>query len=369
MKKLGIVSLCIILSITRISLIAEEEKDNSTKSTDTGINNSAEVSSQTLQTIEKGLEHFSQCQLKNGSISGNYPIAGTALIGLCWLASGNTPQRGKYSGNIRHALNYIIRSQLKSGFICGQDNQSGMYGHGYGTLFLAEAFGMIEDASLYEEARDALKKAVRLLENTQNRYGGWNAAPDAQATDDGSGAIAIMQITALRAARNAGVSVKTGTIERTKKYLLEMTNENGWYQYNYGSRGGSRHSSALTGAGMYMLGAMDLYTEPKYEKGIRNILNSAPFLGGNSQADEGWSGWYYYAAFYSSLAIYQYGGADWSKWYAAIREDLIKRQSSDGSWTGDHYGGIFSAFAILTLQLPYRYLPIFQEGGRGAEGK
>lgn len=357
MKNIAIVILCFIFVTTKISLIAEGEK-----------NNHSEITPQALQAIEKGLGYFSKCQLKNGSISGNYPIAGTSLIGLCWLASGNTPHRGNYSANIRQALSYIIRSQLKSGFICGQDNQSGMYGHGYATLFLAESFGMIEDASLYEEARDTLKKAVRLLESTQNRYGGWNATPNAEATDDGSGAIAIMQIMALRAARNAGVSVKTGTIDRAKKYLLEMTTDGGWYQYNYHSRSG-HNSSALTGAGMYMLGALGLYDEPKYQKGIQNLLNSAPFLGGKPNVDQGWTSWYNYTSFYASLAIYQYGGADWSKWYTALREELIKRQSTEGLWTGDSYGGIYSAFAVLTLQLPYRYLPIFQEGGRGAEGK
>ncbi|MBI4835454.1 MAG: terpene cyclase/mutase family protein [Planctomycetes bacterium] len=365
MKKHLVYSWILLLGLIPLFTIGAENVNEAVNKN----SNQPEITTQAIQAIDKGLKYFADHQLKNGSLGGGYPVAATSLAGLTWLASGHTPHRGKYSENIRRALKYIIGSQLKNGFIAGSDTQSGMYGHGYSTLFLSESFGMLEDETLYEEVHDALKKAVHLLENSQNQFGGWNTAPDAQATDDGSGAVAIMQITALRAARNAGIWVNSGTINKAKKYIQEMTTADGWYQYNYGSRGGGHRSSALTGAGMYMMGAMDLYNEDKYKKGIQNLLASAPFLGGKNPNDQGWTSWYLYTCFYSSLAIYQYGGADWVRWYAAIREELIKQQTNEGLWTNDAYGGIYSAFAMLTLQLPYRYLPIFQEGGRGAEGQ
>ena len=178
-----------------------------------------------------------------------------------------------------------------------------------------------------------------------------------------------MQIAGLRAARNAGISVKDGIIEKSKKYLLEMTNDAGWYQYNYNSRGG-RNSSGLTGPGMYMIGALGMQDNPKYGKGIKNLMDHAPFLGGGGAGgDSGWGSWYHYTLFFSSLAIFQKGGAEWRKWYPAMREEVIKQQSPDGSVTNDPYGGLYTSFAILSLQLPYRYLPFFQEGGAGREGK
>ena len=119
---------------------------------------------------------------------------------------------------------------------------------------------------------------------------------------------------------------------------------------------------------MYMLGAMDLYDTSKYKKGIQNLMKSAPFLGKSAAGDSGWQSWWYYTAFYSSLAIYQHGGKEWKTWYPAIRSDLIKKQAADGSWP-DSYGGIGTAFALLTLELPLRLLPIFQAGGPGAEGR
>ena len=75
-----------------------------------------------------------------------------------------------------------------------------------------------------------------------------------------------------------------------------------------------------------------------------------------------------YTAFYASLAIYQYGGDPWKKWYPALRDYLLPMQTADGLWNNDPYQGLFTAFAILALELPLRTLPIFQDGGRGAEG-
>ena len=48
-----------------------------------------------------------------------------------------------------------------------------MYSHGFGTLFLAEAYGMTHRP----EIREKLQKAVRLIIDTQNIEGGWRYQP------------------------------------------------------------------------------------------------------------------------------------------------------------------------------------------------
>lgn len=328
-----------------------------------------EITPAAQQAITRGLDGLAKRQGRNGNMQSSVPVAATSMACLAWMASGSTPDRGKYAENIRKGLQYILKMTSRSGYIAESASMfgghSGMHGHGFATLFLAEVLGMIDDPDLYRQTRDALKRAVELLERAQNKFGGWNSGPDGNAGDDGSGAVAIMQIAALRAARNAGISVNQGTIDRAKKYLLEMTTSDGWYQYNYNSRG-SHRSSGLTGPGMYMLGAMDLYEDQKYDKGIKNLMNSAPFLGKRNANDYGWGSWYYYTLFYASLAIYQFGGEEWKKWWPAMRDDVVKRQRGD-AWD-DPYGGLYSAFALLSLQLPYRFLPMFQDGGRGREG-
>ena len=48
-----------------------------------------------------------------------------------------------------------------------------MYGHVFATLFLAEVYGMAHRADL----RETLRKAIRLIVNTQNDEGGWRYQP------------------------------------------------------------------------------------------------------------------------------------------------------------------------------------------------
>ncbi len=314
-------------------------------------------------------------QQRNGSYEGSAPVATAALCGLAFLASGSTYDRGAYSDNIRRAAEFILRSAGRSGFVTeansGGMGGSGMHGHGYATLFLAEVSGTVGDGDMQERLKETLQRAVRNIEGTQNQYGGWNATPNRSANDDGSGAVAVMQVTALRAARNAGLEVDKGCVDKAVKYILKITSEDGWTQYNIHAAGaqGRSGSSALTGAGMTILNALGLTDEPKLRKGIHNLMANAPFLG--KGGDAGWQTWYYYAAFYSTLAIFQTGGEEWRRWWPAVRDDLVKKQSTDGSWRGQYgdYGPLWTAFACLTLEMPCRFLPLFAEGGMGSEGR
>jgi hypothetical protein len=327
-----------------------------------------EVTEKIEHAIDKACAWLAKNQDKNGSLKSSYACASTSLAGLAWLASGSTPHEGKYSKNISLALEYILRcSSPSSGFISENAGfgPSGMYGHGYSTQFLAQAYGMVREDQLAERVKAVLARAVRSIESCQNQYGGWNSSPNGALTDDGSGAIAVMQVTALRAAESCGVPVRSQVIDKAKKYLLAMTNDQGLYAYNWHARGNrSNGSVATTGAGMYMLGVLNLHTDPKYPKGIKFIMNNLP--GKNS--DSSFGGWYAYSIFYASLAIYQHGGAEWDKWYPAMSGNLLRTQSADGSWS-DSYGGVFVALSVLSLELPYRYLPMFQDGGAGMEGR
>jgi hypothetical protein len=328
-----------------------------------------EITPKALKAINKGLRFLARSQNRSGSFKGGYPVATTSMGCLAFMAAGHTPTRGKYAKNVRRGLKFILNCVSRSGYISLPGDSSGMHGHGFATLFLAECLGMIEDPKLASEVKRKLKKAVRVIERAQNRFGGWNRSPNGNLTDDGSGAVAIMQMTALRAARNAGIRIDKRVIEKAKKYLLTMMNKDGWYQYNWRSRTANTKSSALTGAGLTMLNAMGLYNDPKVKKALKNLMKRAPFLKKyRTSGDRGWNSWFYYTCIYTTLAIFQTGGEYWRKWYPKMRDELIKRQSTDGSWRWS-YGVLGTAFALLTLEMPYRFLPWFQEGGRGAAGK
>jgi hypothetical protein len=326
-----------------------------------------EVGEPVERAVEKACQWLVKNQNKDGSQKSSYSCAASALAGLAWMAAGSTPHEGTYARNIMSTLSYILRCSAKNGFISENSSYgpSGMYGHGYSIQFLAQACGMIRDSDLAEKVKDVLTRAVRVTETSQNQYGGWNSSPNGALNDDGSGAIAVMQITALRASEAVGVQIRKQVIEKAKKYLLAMTNDQGWYAYNWHARGNSTNGSiATTGAGMYMLGVLNLHTNPKYDKGIKNIMKNLPGRG----SDGGFGGWYAYSLFYASLAIFQHGGDEWRQWYPALSSNLLRSQSGDGGWN-DSYGGVFVALSVLSLELPLRYLPMFQDGGAGMEGR
>src|SRR5690606_3804853 len=86
-----------------------------------------------------------------------------------------------------------------------------MYGHGFGTMFLAQIYGMEEDVQRQQQIHDVLSKAVKLTARSQSRAGGWLYTPDSGG-DEGS--VTITQVQALRACRNAGITVPSETIKR-----------------------------------------------------------------------------------------------------------------------------------------------------------
>ena len=79
-----------------------------------------------------------------------------------------------------------------------------------------------------------------------------------------------------------------------------------------------------------------------------------------------------YYWYYGTLAMYQHGGADWSRWNALVRDQLVDRQiktgHSSGSWDRDddstygvRGGRIYNtAMATLTLEVYYRYLRLYE---------
>ena len=99
-----------------------------------------------------------------------------------------------------------------------------MYSHGFGTLFLAEAYGMTHRP----EIREKLQKAVRLIIDTQNNEGGWRYQPVRR---DADLSVTICQINALRAARNAGLFVPKETVEACIRYVKQSQNPDGGFRY------------------------------------------------------------------------------------------------------------------------------------------
>ena len=171
----------------------------------------------TDEAIKNGLAWLARTQNSDGSFgSGTYRgnIAVTSLAGLAFMSSGSSPGRGPYGAQIDKALVYVMDNTSPSGFIAvvAASTHGPMYSHGFGTLFLAEAYGMTHRA----EIREKLQKAVRLIIDTQNIEGGWRYQPVRR---DADLSVTICQINALRAARNAGLFIPKETVASCIRYV------------------------------------------------------------------------------------------------------------------------------------------------------
>lgn len=348
----------------------------------------SEISADGWRAIRKGLDWLARQQREDGSFVANvgykrnydYVVENanvghvgiTALAGMAFLAGGNVPGRGRYGPNVEKAVDYLLSCVNSDGMITA--NKSRMYSHAFGTLFLAEVYGMSRDARL----KEALEAAVKFTWSSQNPVGGWRYAPFDRDSDM---SITVCQVMALRAARNAGIRVPKESIDRAVNYVLMSANtdpgdENGSFEYQYRPNDPSptRSTFALTAAGLATLYMAGLYTDEDVRKHIEQHRISRflrrdpppriePILKYLEETFDDRPGafFFYYGHYYAVQAMFIAGGDRWDKYFRRVQDELVKHQNrSEGFWPVHSVGNVYStAVACLILQVPYRYLPIF----------
>ncbi|MDQ7780408.1 MAG: terpene cyclase/mutase family protein [Planctomycetota bacterium] len=318
-------------------------------------------------TVDKALSFLASKQNRDGSFGSSYPVAETSLAGLAFMASGNVPGRGRYGENVARALLYMLKLAEAPGNRRGYLSETGgsrsrMHGHGYATLFLAEAYGMCQETSNSsiepERLQAALRKAIKVIEESQTRYGGWGYEPTKDISDENS--VTICQAQALRACRDVGLTVNKQVIDRAIDYIRKCQNPDGSFKYSlhYDSAGGT---FPLAAGSLATLNYAGLYDVKELTVSYQFLMKHKPTKEGGIQQMSGGYSYFYYAHFYAVLAMYYAGGAYWEEWFPAIRDHLIESQSDTGAWTHDISPEYCTACGALILQVPYRYLPIFQK--------
>ncbi|QDT56826.1 hypothetical protein Pan44_48860 [Caulifigura coniformis] len=311
--------------------------------------------------IQRALATLSRRQITQGEFKGAFGSGGYAggvavcgLAGMAFLASGSAPGRGPYGKAIERCIDYLVRNTDSNGYISAQatGGQDRMYGHGFATLFLAEAYGMSVHSDVNDKLGSKLKSAVKLIISTQNDQGGWRYQP---VKSDADLSITICQIMALRAARDAGLHVPNETRARCIDYVKKSHGADGSFAYTLGS--GSRGGSfALAAAGIVALNSAGIYDGKEVESALGYVWRQKP--GGTING-----GYYFYSHYYAAQAMWHAGGTYWSGWYPAIRDVLVRNQSGSGTWNDPGVGEEFgTAMGLIILQLPYNYVPVFGEG-------
>ena len=322
-----------------------------------------ELTPEQKKAVEKGLAWLAKDQTPDGGYGGEgmgKSAAITALAGLAFMEAGNLPGRGKYGENVQRCLNFILSACQESGLIAADQSHGPMYGHGFATLFLGEIYGMTGDDSV----KEPLQKAVRLIEKCQNAEGGWRYQP---APIDADISVTICQIMALRAARDAGIKVEKDVIDKSIKYVRSCQNPDGGFSYmaHQGMMGGAGGSGfARSAAGVASLYYAGIFEGDDLTRGLRYITHFAP--GKNNQANPEIEGHYYYGNYYAVQAMFLAGGDWWADWYPAVRDQLIARQSQAGAWSGDFSEDYATSMALIVLQMPNRYLPVYTGKGPGS---
>ncbi len=370
-----LVAICLVSGLPVLSF-AQEKKPPSPRVKPRPLARGVHAS--TAGAIEKGLKFLALNQNRDGSWTDRVgrkvhmtyrgtvaPHVGvTGLAGIAFLAHGVLPGQGSagyvmkngrkvtFCEVLEKALEYVIsRVSAANGFISA--NGSRMYSHAFATLFLAEAYGTGSYRDT-DRMKRALKSSIRLIVNAQNPEGGWRYRPGAQDSDM---SITVCQMMALRAARNAGIEVPSGTIDKAVNYVKKSFVPGvGAFTYQLGLefRGvHSRWTPALTAAGVTTLYSAGEYDAFQINEGLRYIWRERPLRGEARYTFD-----YYYFQYYAVQAAFQKGGSFWQRWYEAIRQDLLLLQEAGGQWTdlvGSNYA---TAMASIILQYPNQYLPI-----------
>ncbi len=303
--------------------------------------------------VDKGLAALVKLQEPSGALGEGAGI--TALGGMALLAGGHTPVRGQYNEACRKALHFVLSRQDRARGYLGND-YGNMYGHGFATLFLAECYGMEPS----EPVRQGLEAAIDLIHRSQNAEGGWRYQP---VPVDADISVTICQVMALRAAWNVGVGGKASVDASARAIAYVRRCATGAGGFSYTASGGNWGTEGPEGVPRAAAGAMSLIGAGVNEAGDPHLGPSLRFLRRHVGAHLASSNYFWYGQYYAAQAMFHSPErSDWDSYWGAAATAIVARQSPDGTWPGlDGPGAAYgTAMALIILQIPNQYLPIFQ---------
>jgi hypothetical protein len=301
---------------------------------------------------ERGLAWLAANQGQDGSWQGNQ--TGPGVDGIClmaFLAGGEDPNFGRHAAAIRRAIRGIMQKQNGE---TGYFPQS-MYHHGFAMLALAEAYGAVDETTLWEGGKaprsiaEALQLAIRCSATAQkkNRWSGWRYSPDATDADTSVTGAVLM---GLMAARNAGMDVPDETLNAGMEYMRRSTARDGSVAYSggFGGMGGSMNLSAVAA----LVGAVSRSKETEqYQASLKRLTENLE--GGGTMTRE----YIEYFRYYMAQALFQGDYASWKKWNEGAVRELHDAQTADGAFPNGGYG---TGMSLLAVALNYRFLPIYE---------
>ncbi|MBP84214.1 MAG: hypothetical protein CMO61_10270 [Verrucomicrobiales bacterium] len=307
--------------------------------------------------VRDGLKFLtSQQNPETGAIGETFTAGMTGLSLLAYLGHCETPASPKFGDAVVKAAMYLIEKSLKnSGLMTnGENGNHQAYEHAIATYALAELFTMTRESGReIPRLESVIKKSAGIIISYQRGNGAWPYLAQESGHDDLS--VSGWNVQALKAAYNT--DIKISGIERaldraTEEYLPAIQDSKGAFKYRPEDGEGKQ---SLTGAALLGMQIWKGYGSASYKKGysyLKGRLN-------NPALTEGGHG--LYQPYYNTQVFFMEGGKDWEHYNGIFQPKLLDAQNEDGSWLGDgnreDYRIMNTAWAILMLEVYYRYLP------------
>jgi Squalene-hopene cyclase C-terminal domain/Prenyltransferase and squalene oxidase repeat len=293
--------------------------------------------------------------------------AATGLALLPLLGAGHTHTKpGRYQKTIERGLFWLVKTQRPSGelFTTGS-NHTHFYSHAIASMALCEAYGLTKDKRL----RDPAQKAIFYLNRTQNKAdGGWRYFIG----EAGDTSVFGWQIFAMRSAHLAGLEVNRSVLKRAREYLDRVAVDPAGATYAYMNGRGASYTMTAEG-----LVCRQLMGWPRDHPAM---LAGTAAIAANLEESQERNIYYWY---YATQLLHNMRNKDWERWNARVREGLISMQSvgkecDRGSWDPsepqiDKWGAMggrlyTTSLSLLTLEVYYRYLPLYRDPGEEMPG-
>jgi hypothetical protein len=197
------------------------------------------------------------------------------------------------------------------------------------------------------------QEAANFIVNAQHKLGGWRYEPG----EPGDLSVTGWQITALKSAAHGKLKIPRDVWYRASDFL-DSVQENRGATYGYQEPTNNKRSMSVVGLFSRMMLGWPHDHRPLL-KGVAQVANQAPHQN------------HMYFNYYAAQVLRHHGGSDWKRWNPRMRDYLVNLQATQGHETGSWYidedwstqgGRLYTTtLSILTLEVYYRYMPMYQE--------
>lgn len=323
------------------------------------------------EAVVKGLDWLKATQNSDGSWGGSHQSAMTGLAILAYLGHCETPISENYGDTVLKGMTWLVNLGMDQN---GRLSTSGdpnpqPYEHGIATYALGESTTFCKQLGItVPNLPNVTQKAGQyILDNQHEDSGGWDYGYRAEGNRGGDLSVVAWQIQALKACAHTGLDFDgmSGAIRDALDYVEDCQGAEGGFGYRPGERSHSPNGyQTLTGAGMLSF--------QMWDKGaIGAVRDGARYVDGESKFDYDTPDADLYGHYYEGQAMINRGGDQWRKYNNMFRDEILKGQAEDGSWSKPGNGQRLHAvapdyednthyrttLAILMLEVYYRFLP------------